>query len=994
MTDITNEWGTISFEVPDFLEDIRDTVNDFAELLITFLEIANTALEFIKAFVKAYLDPLVAIIESIVAEILAFLQDLKQIGIYITGDWELLGWPPEDLRGGFQAYERRMIARLADRTDPTRPDVSSATQVLALFGYLSVDPTDFERLMNFIVSMTKLFGLSFFPDTSRLPVPLIQDTQYSTNIFDFSSLVDTLTTLDGTPPHKCRITWIAQSASQKHPSNPFPLMGPSGYLITVSTIPDGLSLKYARPRSTTDKKGADEGQGNKVQPREYGDVLDPNSQPIKLYGGAEMLSFIGSEYEYNKGLSGGAVKDGACQVFGMLDPASNEIITLENLGPNTETVGTPGDGRGSEFYLQRTFLITDGATLAQWFAGEYSAVLDVADMPHHARWEKGPGGEFTPSSEGPASTYYVRVTSVGKQVAESLAQPKWDFLEPKYHAATAGQPFVVDRKSGVSSVGNPSASRKVVFAGSNTQEYLKALQTALLVLVLTRPDLPTLAELEALKGSDVAGKYREGLIPGEGFALNPCGLEDARGLLQRLYPTPQSLEISGQNPVKWRSDLYANIKRVAEELYARKGPNSRIEKSMVEATPDLRSLTVGEALASVDGLLESTWGSYLDSQGESDPLLLEAINPDNPLSQTIDFGLAPNPGSVLLDPVDVEDLYYHPNAVLGRDSDFVIYEDTPLEVVYEEADPVHVADLIQTAPEGLRAFYQMWVQEDGSLLVPDEHREALQAKLALTKRTSSGDNTPVFVVAQSVLQGIDRTSDYYADWEERNNELQGLNDKPWPALVNARGMMRSSRVEEAGGQTISPILAQAAMILGVAGAEKPPGDGEWIALRLFDTWPEIEEFLRAIEGWVASLADALKSVADTIIQYIEFVQAQIAELQQLIRRINALIQSFLGLTFALPQFSGLLLSSKGTDGVLADLASAQNKPSDSPLSYGGGIALVIPFAPSFIFDIVALASGGQDINQLASVNRPPDAVGTEGVAPVPGSPPTGEPDVL
>ena len=194
MADKFGQWGTVSFAIPDFLEEVRDAVNDFAELLVTFLEIANLALEFVKAFVKAFLDPLAALIDVIIAEIIAFLRSLKGIGLYLTGDWALLGWPPEDLRGGYQGFERRMIARMTDRTDPTRPDVPSTTKTLGLFTYLSVDPTDFERLINFIITLMRLFGLSFFPDTSVLPVPTIKGIKYGAQAlsvdtsFQFKSL--------------------------------------------------------------------------------------------------------------------------------------------------------------------------------------------------------------------------------------------------------------------------------------------------------------------------------------------------------------------------------------------------------------------------------------------------------------------------------------------------------------------------------------------------------------------------------------------------------------------------------------------------------------------------------------------------------------------------------------------------------------------------------------------------------------------------------------
>jgi len=1056
------QWGTVSFGIPDFLESIRDSINDFAELLTTYLEIANQALEFSKAFVKGYIDPMSVLIEAIIKEIVAFLESLKSIGLYLTGDWALLGWPPEDLRGGFQGFERRMIARLTDHSDPTRPDIPSTTKTLGFFAYVSVDPSDFERLVSFIVSFLKMFGLSFPPDTSRFPVPTIKGVKYNSQAIgvgtalQFSAIGDALWTSAGTPPQKASITWVAQPSSLKHPGNPFPVLGPSGYLVTVSTIPEGVALKYARPKANTDKKPANGNQKTQVQPREYGDVRDASGQPIKLYGGSEMLDIVGSPFEYNKGIDSatGLPKDGYCQVFGRLDPATNDVIPLEDLGPASTKMGVPGDGRGADFFLQRTFLITDGVALAQWFSGEYHAVLDLKDMPHHARWEKNTSGKMQRVDLGKAPVYYVRVWSVGKQVAEQKSIPQWDFKKPAFIAATSGQPFVVNLRSGAASLGYPSTSRKVTFVQANTQEYIKALQAALLVLVLSRADLPTLAEVEATKGTAAAEKYRAGKWAASGFATTATGLEDARGLLLRLYPNIKSMEVAGQDPVKWRSDLYSRIRALSYELYAKSGTNTRVEKIVVDATVQLRSATWGTilkvmvtaadaataanpvdpaktslsqaqvaltkaqvaladaddqhlalaqaAVAQAQALADAAkanlakariaeaqdktaqaqynaWVAHLKATGRQDPTLFEGLNPDNEMGRDPEYGLAPNPFSTGMNPTDVDDLFYLDGALQSREQDFVLYDGGKLDMTFEEKDPVKALRAVNAAPEGIKRIYKMFLQADGSLLIPDEYRAYLTAKKKDKRVTSSGDLTPVFVVDRQELVALDRDSTALASPPKGSSR---------PGLVFTRGMLRVAYANTgAPGQVLTPLFTQAAQVLSIAASERPPGDGEWIALRLFDTWPELEDFLRAMENWTASLAEAARSMADAIVKYIAFIQAQIVELQQLIRRINALIASFLNFSFALPQFSGLMLKSDGTDGVLADLVAAKNKPSDPPLSYGGGIALVIPFAPGFVLDIIKVASATgdapatQNINGTTTVTRPPPAIGTEAKQP-------------
>ena len=692
-----------------------------------------------------------------------------------------------------------------------------------------------------------------------------------------------------------------------------------------------------------------------------------------------MLSFIGSAFEFNKGFQDGKLKDGYCQVYGQV---GNEIIPLETLGPHTDTLGTPGDGKGKDYYLQRTFLVTDGVTLAQWFAGEYGAVLDLEDMPQHVKWERRDDGTmaFLGGSVSQVNTYYVRVFSVGKQVAEERAVPKWDFKQPKHNKDTAGQPFVVDLLSGGASLGNPSTPRKVTFVGADTQEYLRALQTALMVLVLSRADLPALAEIEAVKGTDAADKYRDGKWAAQGFAKTSTGLEDARGLLQRMYPDISVLEAPGQNPSQWRTDLYHRVVALSLDLYAKTGTNTRVERFVVEATQELRSLHIPEALQHPDANLPAGLGGSFNriGVGEMDSRLLDSSDPDNPLSQSMVEGLAPNMFSTNMGATGVDELRYQPDALVGWDQCFVMYKPAELPLVFEESDPVKVRALLNGIPDGLRAVYTMFISEGGGLNVPDEFRAALTARKKATYRTSSGDSTPVCMVAADKLATLTRDSDCLALLEA---------DALMPALVSTRAML-------------APYFYEAALVLRLATAERAPEDGEWIAVRLFDTWPELEEFLRALENWIKVLAEAIRSMADAIIKYIEFLQAQIVELQQLIRRINALIQSFLSFSFALPQFSGLMLLSNGTDGILADFVAAKNKPSDSPLSYGAGVALVAPFAPGFISDIIAVATADDDapatqnLDGTTATSRPPDAIGTEGVPPSAGAPPSDEPDVL
>lgn len=995
----TNQWGTISFEIPDFLKDAREAVNDVAELLITILEIVNLALEFVKAFLKAFLDPISFLLELIIEEIRALLRDLQQIGIYITGDWALLGWPPEDLRGGFQAYERRMIARLADRTDPTRPDVSGRMTVLGFFGYLSVDASEFERLVNLILGILRLFGLTYLQDTSGLPIPNILDVKYgaeTANVFNFGSMLDTLGSFDGTPPQKARVIWNTQPASAKHPLNPFPLIGPSGFIVTVSALKDGIPLKFGRPRGDTDmKEGA---AGEQVQPREYGNVLDGNGKPIVLHGGAEMLAFRGSPFEYNKNIDQGkeAPRDGGTQVWGIIDPARNEIIPLEMLG-DASKLGTPGDKKGGSFFYQRTFLIESSTALAHWFAGEYSAVFDIEDMPRvPASSHVVEGTHVFLTEEGEevtsnydfnkaanigsrrASTYYVRVWSAAKNVASEGKVPQWDFkadgVAPQQFKS--GQLFRVDLKSGSKSIGFPSQPRKIVFANAHTKDYLDALQTALLVLVLSRSDLPLLDEIEATKTPDTVAAYKEGKWFGTGFAVKRTGLEGSKGLIGHIFPDRESMASSGQDPRQFAAKLYDRIRQVALDIYERTGPMPQIEEYVVKNTDGLRRVTWKELLHNHFGKLNAAVPGGLFGADEPLPLF-EALNPKSSDFRSPEWGVAPNIWSMGIAVQDADDLFTISD-LLAREPAFTVWNAEVVPITTELADPAAVQALLDKCPLGFRHIYRKFISPDGSLKVPTEWAQYLQSVDNAKRGNGSADKSPLVYVNRTQVQNL--------TVGEPAGALKGN-------LVFCRNLFE---IEVNQGGSPRTLYDQARLVLDMAAGafDRPPEDGEWIAIRLFDAFPDLEDFLASILNWLKAVQEAIKSIVDAIIKYIEFVQAQIVELQQLIRRINAMIQSLLSFTFALPAFSGLMLVSNGTDGVMADLVAAQNKPSDSPLAYGGGVALVVPLAPTFLLDLIFLLGDDEGGGDETTVKRPPDAIGVEKLPASAGAAPTDEPDVL
>ena len=85
-----NQWGTLTLEMPDFLTVIKEGVNTAADFLITFMDILLAALDIVKAFSIAYINPIASLIKLVLDEVNAILEDIGKLGIYITGDWSLV----------------------------------------------------------------------------------------------------------------------------------------------------------------------------------------------------------------------------------------------------------------------------------------------------------------------------------------------------------------------------------------------------------------------------------------------------------------------------------------------------------------------------------------------------------------------------------------------------------------------------------------------------------------------------------------------------------------------------------------------------------------------------------------------------------------------------------------------------------------------------------------------------------------------------------------
>lgn len=270
MADETKEWLVVQPSLEPLLAPVNlviATIDGVLQALLIILNIVQLILNVIKAFLLGLLDPLRALIEAIIAEIRQIIHDLRQLGFYLHGDWNELTTPYKELRGGYSAYERRMLRRLLDRTDPERPDFSTSSAALAFFAYVSLE--DVTLLIEIIMRLRDFFGARNSKRLIPFPPPTTPTAAFgSGSVFFLPQGSD----FDETPK-SVRLEWKMPATGQVFAP------GPAGYIIHVSTIPQGFGVLSARVN-------AQQARQVKDLPTTLAVGTDPNNGSIlRLYGG-------------------------------------------------------------------------------------------------------------------------------------------------------------------------------------------------------------------------------------------------------------------------------------------------------------------------------------------------------------------------------------------------------------------------------------------------------------------------------------------------------------------------------------------------------------------------------------------------------------------------------------------------------------------------------------------------------------------------------------
>lgn len=564
-------WVSVKPGLPDAVQTFTDGFDSVADALLAVLNVSLEILEVAKAFAVDVIDPLSALVDEIVSTVDGLLSDLRQVGVYFSGDLYLK--PPfRTLRGGYAAYERRMVGLLVDRSDPTRPDFSSNTTVLGVFLYVNAGVSGLDGVVKAVNQVRRFFGLEGVLTPFTKPVGL--EVKYGVDEAPagaYKALEGLLR--DGEVPTSAVVTWSMSGTGVAAPP-------PKGFLVEVSTLKDGLMLGWEAPIPSAEK---DE---NEQETRVSGVFVGPDGTPFRLYGGAEVLDGdLENLWPFG---DDGRREDGKVWIYAFKSAADNTPIPLDKL--ETE------DGK---HLFQRTFYV-DGGGLNAVPGQEFQVALDWSEMPYHADVSMDSNGNVTLTPEDdPARTVYVRVSAVSDAVSEaSLFKYR---VDPEAPLAAVSTKSSARLETTLDPSDKGPVSDPVLVTFPHETELLKTITAALAVMVLSRSD----------KQVDANGSI--------GTVLHARGLEELAGILMPLmFENPSKwFAQRGSDPIQFRRRVLWRCRAVANDLFRQVGSlGEAIEQSIVEQGDPLLSWTWNEA---------RTWASLPGSEGFPNQTILESL---------------------------------------------------------------------------------------------------------------------------------------------------------------------------------------------------------------------------------------------------------------------------------------------------------------------------------------------------------------------------------
>lgn len=561
MSNTVATWGGLEIQlVSEPVIAGIDAVRTFLGLVNNALSIALQVSEIAKTFVVSNLDLVRAAANELSALLRNIIRDFFSLGFSLNfSDFSLIRTNLNSLKGGYPAWERRMITRLTDRRDPNCPDFTPSTTVLALFFYVGVqdylllaqgviDRSKYEPILQSFRSIQNLFGYGFGPNPA-LPVAVNLRAEYAlpTNASspDFfiaaSSLVGR---------NRAKVIWNSAPAPGGD-RDTAPQIPPAAFIVEVSCYARGFQVGWIAPAPAgTGTQSSASGSTNN-QRFITGRYLQGNSaDPLAIFGGEDAVR-LDPDVQWPSGYTPGTdLPTSATPAYFFRDAATPEVIRK------------PFGKSGNRYFNQRRFYVPKESNLFQMLAGgNYSLDLDVNELPRYCPIVN---GEIDTSRAVVPSVVYVRVIPVTDRItADNYNQARW---YPRPHRTDNESIVGIDGLRttppiSASDFGTPSEVLEVTVPLPQPTLYAQALQTAIAMAVLSRSDLtqPSVVT-EGQRITDPT--YRE------------TGLESiAREIFTRMgIPNPENYFVrNGISPRSFVADLYPKIVAQADRYIRTQG---------------------------------------------------------------------------------------------------------------------------------------------------------------------------------------------------------------------------------------------------------------------------------------------------------------------------------------------------------------------------------------------------------------------------------------
>lgn len=569
MADAPGTWGglQIRLTIPE-VTDVVSALGSVLDLINTALDLGLTILQVVKTFTPPVLNPIKALLDELIALCRSALVDLRQLGLYAHfGDFKLLNSRASmgRLKGGYSAYQRRMITRLTDRRDLRRPDFSPSSTVLALFIYTAVDvsfvngildTSKFQSIRRTGAAFARLLGMAGIvgrntslpvPTGLRVRYPLVSATPGASPVENLA-----LATSQLMGRSKAIVTWNLSPAPGAPDNEPTPVIPPAGFLVEVSCYPQGFYMGWMAPNPSS--TGGESGGGSADARQSYltGAYTEGDTgQPLQIFGGSQTVN-LPESIRWANSFQGTTLREGATPAFFYRDPS------------RAETLHDPFPVINGRNVNQKVFFVSKASiNLQALVGGTYTLELNPEDLPLYGTFL--PDGTLDRDNLSTPTEVYVRVISVTDAVTEdNYTTLRWN---PKPRRTDAEERVELVAPFGMETKGVPSATVKVMFPAEETNIFALALQTALALALLSRSDIvppdPTATGLGPPTSVPTAN-----LAP-----YAPTGLEAAmRDLVRTAVSNPQRyFSQRGTSPDAFTRDLFAKVNSLADEITLAQG---------------------------------------------------------------------------------------------------------------------------------------------------------------------------------------------------------------------------------------------------------------------------------------------------------------------------------------------------------------------------------------------------------------------------------------